>query len=192
MDKMLASKVDSIDQKSGLAVAPADAFELLFTMHYRRVVAIARRIVGDEHLAEDVAQDVFASFHSRLHRLSPDYAAGWLYTAAAHTALNVVRGNRRRAHRESADASAEAILHTAAVHEHDPEHQLESQELRDEVRTALRSLPTKHATILALRYGGLTYAEVAAALSIGMNQVGTLLARAEAAFKKEISRVAPR
>jgi RNA polymerase sigma factor (sigma-70 family) len=192
MDEMLASNLNSIDRKLGLAVAPADRFEILFITHYPRVVAIARRIVGEGHLAEDVAQDVFASFYNRSHPLNADRAAGWLYTAAAHTALNVVRGNRRRARREVVDAGAGASLDNAAVHEFDPEHQLEARELRDQVRTALRSLSTKHSTILALRYGGLTYAEVAAALDIGINQVGTLLARAEAAFKREITRVASR
>jgi len=40
--------------------------------------------------------------------------------------------------------------------------------------------------VLTLRYGGLSYAEVAAALGVGINQVGTLLKRAEDALRKEM------
>jgi RNA polymerase sigma-70 factor (ECF subfamily) len=189
---MLASKYGSIDPDSVLAVAPSDRFEVFFITHYPRVVAIARRILGDGHLAEDVAQDVFASFYRRSHPLDAGYAAPWLHAAAAHTALNVLRGNRRRAQREAMEVRTAGLPQDATAGDSDPEHQLESRELRGEVRGALRRLSSKHATILALRYGGLSYAEVAAALDVGINQVGTLLARAEAAFKKEISRVAPR
>ncbi len=168
----------------------ADPFERLFVAEYPRVRAVARRVLGDAHLAEDVAQDVFAAFH-RSQRADAPYAAAWLHAAAVHTALNVLRGNRRRLGREEREARAAESLHKGDEHS-DPQAHLESEERRREVRDALRRLPIKKASVLALRYGGLTYAEVAAALNVGINQVGTLLTRAEAAFKKEIDRVAPR
>jgi RNA polymerase sigma-70 factor (ECF subfamily) len=43
--------------------------------------------------------------------------------------------------------------------------------------------------VLALRYSGLSYAEVAVALKVNTGQVGTLLRRAELALKKEVERV---
>jgi RNA polymerase sigma factor (sigma-70 family) len=169
----------------------ADPFERLFVAEYPRVRAVARRVLGDANLAEDVAQDVFAAFH-RSQRADAPYAAAWLHAAAVHTALNVLRGNRRRLGREEREARATESLRTGDERHSDPQAHLESEERRREVRDALRRLPIKKASVLALRYGGLTYAEVAAALNVGINQVGTLLARAEAAFKKEIDRVAPR
>ena len=56
------------------------------------------------------------------------------------------------------------------------------------VRHALARLPEKKAAVLALRYGGCSYAEVAAALEIGIGQVGTLLRRAELDLLKEVKR----
>ncbi|MDR0359965.1 MAG: hypothetical protein LBJ87_10965 [bacterium] len=47
-------------------------------------------------------------------------------------------------------------------------------------------LPTKTATVLALRYSGLSYVEVAQALGVGTGQIGTLLRRAESALRKEM------
>ncbi len=57
---------------------------------------------------------------------------------------------------------------------------------RAAVREALRRIGKQHAMILALRYGGLAYAEIAASLGIGIGSVGTRLVRAEAALGKEL------
>src|SRR3982074_2452941 len=96
-----------------------DPFERLFLEEYPKVVAIAYRVLADRTAAEDVAQDVFIKFHRRLAPDSeraagwlhaapappaPGRGAGWAHGAAAHSALNVIRGERRRAQRETAHA----------------------------------------------------------------------------------------
>src|SRR5256886_11075052 len=80
-----------------------DPFERLFLQEYPKVVAIAYRVLADRTAAEDVAQEVFLKFH---RSFSPDSerASGWLHAAAVHSALNVIRGERRRARRQSAHA----------------------------------------------------------------------------------------
>jgi RNA polymerase sigma-70 factor (ECF subfamily) len=166
----------------------ADAFERLFRAEYATVVGIATRVLADAHEAEDVAQEVFASFHHR-HSAEAPYAAAWLHAAAVHTALNVVRGKRRRLRRETAQASAQVRLHAGAEAALDPQHALEEGERRREVQAVLSRLPARSAAVLVLRYSGLSYAEVAAALGVKAGQVGTLLRRAEQAFQKESRRV---
>jgi DNA-directed RNA polymerase specialized sigma24 family protein len=42
--------------------------------------------------------------------------------------------------------------------------------------------------VLVLRSSGLSYAEVAQAIGVGTGQIGTLLRRAEAALRKEVTR----
>jgi len=161
------------------------AFDDLFLAEYGRVVGIARRILGDGQQAEDVAQDVFCDFYRR-HPADAPYAASWLYRAAAHAALNAIRGSRRRRRREEADALTHARLVPAGEAALDPQQAVESAERRDEVRAALARLPEKSAVVLALRYSGLSYAEVAAVLGVKSNAVGTLLRRAEASLRKEM------
>ncbi|HEY7981813.1 MAG TPA: sigma-70 family RNA polymerase sigma factor, partial [Candidatus Eremiobacteraceae bacterium] len=168
----------------GAAMTQADesdsAFERLFRSEYPKVAAIARRIVFDMHAAEDVAQDVFVSFH-RLHAPDAPFASKWLHTAAVHAALNAVRGRKRRVRRESADAAASR---TATLGD-DPLESIASVELRAAVTQTLGRINPKYAAVLAMRYAGLSYAEVANALGVTANHVGTMLRRAEAAFKKE-------
>src|SRR5438105_3528182 len=169
------------------AISPLvpDPFERLFLEEYPKVVAIAYRVLADRSAAEDVAQDVFLKFH---RRLSPgdERAAGWLHAAAVHSALNVIRGQRRRTQRETAhalDPARPAIL--------SPERAVEDAEERREVRRALKRLPERTAAVLMLRHSGLSYAEVATALGIKVGNVGTLLRRAEEALRKEVHRATP-
>lgn len=155
------------------------AFEVLFRREYARVVAIAQRVVRDADEAEDVAQDVFVSFY-RTHPADAPYAPAWLHAAAAHTALNWIRSRDRRAKRETANAHERDV----AV---DPAQQAEASETRAEVRAALARLDERSASLLALRYGGLSYEEIAAALGLRRSSIGTFLARAEDAFRREVT-----
>jgi RNA polymerase sigma-70 factor (ECF subfamily) len=166
-------------------------FERLFRAEYPTVVAVAYRVLADAHEAEDVAQEVFCQFYRR-HSPDAPWAAPWLYRAAAHMALNRIRGNRRRASRESREAVQSGRLHDAAAVSLDPQEAVQRDEQRDEVRAALARLPERSAALLALRYSGLSYGEVAAALDVPVGQIGTLLRRAEAAFRKEMTRATPR
>ncbi len=161
------------------------AFDHLFASEYRRVVTIAFRVLGDSHQSEDVAQEVFLSFYRR-HDPAAPYAAAWLHRAASHLALNTIREQRRRSRREQGEALSPAVhANTTGI---DPQDAATVDEQRQEVREVLARLPARTAAVLILRHSGLSYSEVAGALGCGVGQVGTLLRRAEAAFKKEIER----
>jgi len=162
-----------------------DTFERLFLQEYPKVVAIAYRVLADRTAAEDVAQEVFLKFH-RSQSPDSERASGWLHAAAVHSALNVIRGDRRRAQRETAHALDPARPAIA-----NPERVVEDAEQRREVRRALRRLPERTAAVLILRHSGLSYAEVAIALGIKVGNVGTLLRRAEEAMRKEVHRATP-
>jgi RNA polymerase sigma-70 factor (ECF subfamily) len=162
-----------------------DPFERLFLQEYPKVVAIAYRVLADRTAAEDVAQEVFLKFH-RSNSPDSERASGWLHSAAVHSALNVIRGERRRAQRETAHALDPARPAIA-----NPERLVEEAEQRREVRRALDRLPQRTAAVLMLRHSGLSYAEVATALGIKVGNVGTLLRRAEEAMRKEVNRATP-
>lgn len=166
------------------------SFERLFIAEYARVVAIAGRVLADAHEAEDVAQEVFYTYH-RQHAPDAPFAAAWLHAAAAHAALNVLRGKRRRFRREVTEAMQMARLQVSAEASLDPQRSVEREEQRREVRAVLARLPERQAAVLVLRHSGLSYGEVATALGMPADQVGTVLRRAEAAMRKELTHAAP-
>jgi RNA polymerase sigma factor (sigma-70 family) len=175
-----ADVVALIERPWSRTLAVPAAFEALFRAEYARAVRVAYRVLGDQAEAEDVAQEVFLSFY-RAHPADAPYAAPWLHRAAAHTALNAVRSRTRRMVRDTAhEAAREAIA--------DPERTALERERAREVRDALARMPRPAAELLALRYSGLSYAEVAAATNTKLDQVGTRLRRAHDAFRREVSR----
>lgn len=174
------------------ATTPIDsaepAFERLFHQEYGRVVSVAFRITRDASAAEDVAQDVFTRFARSAPR---DFtrAGGWLYRAAVHTALNSIRARRRRDERERRAFFLRVLpLEQSNQRAADPQAILERNESAIATRSALLRLRRADAQILALRYGGLSYAEIASVVGIDVRQIGTRLARAERALRREIDR----
>ncbi|MGO9753878.1 MAG: RNA polymerase sigma factor [Solirubrobacteraceae bacterium] len=160
----------------GSGTAP---FESFFRDHYWSVVRLAYSVVGDSQGAQDVAQDVFLAAYRRFPG-DYDQAAGWVRVAAVHTALNVLRGERRRDRRQlrvQVVSSLPSAEDTAI-----------DRERRAEVRRVLRRLPRRSAAVLVMRYGGMSYVEIADALGVKVGNVGTLLRRAESALRKEIDR----
>lgn len=161
----------------------ANAFESLYLAEYPRIHAIAMRTGLDRSESEDVAQEAFTQYH-RSHAADAPYAAAWLRRAVVHLAFNAIRSRRRRAAREERDHRTDEPL-TVAATEADPPARLEQVERSAAVRTAMSKLSERYASVLALRYSGMSYAEVAAALAIPVSHVGSVLRRAESAFKKE-------
>lgn len=156
--------------------------ERVFRAEYPRVVAVARRVLWDDHAAEDVAQEVFLGF-ARSGVAEPA-ARGWLAVAAAHTALNTLRSARRRAGREARVETDPALATPLAADAADTA--LTSLE-RARVRHALAGLPRAQAVALVLRHSGASYTEIADALGIAPSGVGTTVRRAEAALRKELT-----
>ena len=151
------------------------AFARLYEQHWNTVQRLLARVLGDADLAGDVAQDVFV----QLYRRPPDGSAplrAWLCRVAVNRGYNALRSDRRRRTRE--DAVARDPSDTTSV---DAANQAEE---RDLVRRALLALSERQRDCLTLRSEGLSYAEMAAALGVAPGSVGTLLARAERAFKE--------
>jgi len=167
-------RLERLDDGCGVA-----AFESFFRNHYLAVVRLAQSVVGDSQRAQDVAQDVFLAAY---RRFPGDYeqAAGWVRVATVHTALNVLRGERRRDTRE---LRVQVVTSLPSA-----EDTVIERERRADVRRVLRRLPRRSAAVLVMRHGGMSYVEIADALGVRVGYVGTLLRRAESALRKEMDR----
>jgi RNA polymerase sigma-70 factor, ECF subfamily len=157
------------------------AFEALFLRHYAGVYAVILRLTGDPGEAEEIAQDAFLKLYQRpLADSDESNLRGWLYRVATNAAFNAVRSRRRRRGWLQRIAGRREI----GVEGHGDPAELAAE--RDEarrVREHLARLPERQRNALVLRSSGLSYAEVAAAIGVSPASVGTILARAERAFR---------
>jgi RNA polymerase sigma-70 factor (ECF subfamily) len=153
------------------------AFEMLFMRHYERVYRVAYNLLGSRDAAEDLTQETFlALYHSPPRLRDHDGLAAWLCRVALNRGYNTLRGEQRERQRiEHMDLPPDPA---------DPYIEVARAEERAHVRAVVARLPERQGKLLLLRYAGLSYAEIAAALDVSPASVGTLLARAERAFLK--------
>jgi RNA polymerase sigma factor (sigma-70 family) len=161
-----------------------DGFDGVFLKEWPRVVRVAQQITHSPSRSEEVAQEVFLAFYRRFGDELPEHAGAWLYRAAAHAALNDVRGEGRRRLREA----REARMEDPSVP--DPGELVAAREEVGTLRQALARLREAEATLLALRFSGLSYNEIAQTLDVPVSQIGTRLRRAELRLRKEMDHVA--
>jgi len=149
----------------------------LFRDHYHDLVRLAAMILRDGTEAEDVVQEVLWTLSSRGQE--PRDPLAWLRRAVANAALNRLRSlMRRRRYERRAPGAGES--------EPSPEEIVTLRESARQVREALGRLPRRQVTVLLLRHSGLSYAEVARAVDVPVNQVGTMLRRAELRFREVV------
>ncbi len=151
-------------------------FESLFHERYERITRVVARVVGDPARAEEIAVEVFWKLW-RNPKAQGEKAGGWLYRTAVRLALDDLRGHARRVRSETASRGPGPTP--------DPEQVRAEDEEREHVRQTLAALDSRAAELLLLRSHGLSYGEVAAALDLNPASVGTLITRAQQAFRKE-------
>jgi RNA polymerase sigma-70 factor (ECF subfamily) len=161
-----------------LARGDVASFDALFYRHYDRVYGLLFRLVGDRAEADDLTQEVFLRLHARAgRRVSTDENVGaWLYRVAMNLGYNALRDRKRLWQRN---------VHLVPENEADVESQISRREERAAVRAALARLPQRQAALLLLRQMDFSYADCAAICEVAPGSVGTLLARAAAAFRRE-------
>ena len=158
-----------------------EALSTFFDAWFERVYAFVHRMVPDEHLAEDLTQDVFLLIHRSIGSYDPRRdIRPWVYTIAT----NRVRDHwRSRRHRDTqSEASIErgraADVVPASRSSERPEADLERAELQALVQQAVEALPEGMRVTVALRaLGGLSFEEI-----------GKIVDRSEVAVRKRYSR----
>jgi RNA polymerase sigma factor (sigma-70 family) len=160
---------------------PDDAFQEAFLEHYSRVTGVLYRLVGDAGQAEELANDVFWRLYQQRLASGPDgNLGGWLYRSATHLGIDALRAAARRKRYEQAAARSSAD----SSRQSDPLREILRDETRGRVRAVLAALRPAQAQLLILRASGFSYKEVAGFLKLRSGSVGTMLIRAEVAFRK--------
>jgi RNA polymerase sigma factor (sigma-70 family) len=156
-------------------------FETLFEDSFPRLFRYMDRLSGDPDLASDLAQEAFVKLYRR--GSFPDSPDAWLATVAT----NLFRNNRNMRTRRRRLLTP---VRGAAAHSDDapgPSTEVEAKESSERVRRALDRMEEPARQLLLLRAEGYSYKDLAAVLEVAETSVGTMLARAREAFKRQMT-----
>ncbi len=169
-----------------LRVAAGDeaSFNYLVEKYHRAMIHFFYRMVHNQAVAEDLAQEVFL----RVYRARTNYRAGarfttWLYRIATNLALNYARDTRHEQAAQTVylDAPDEETGTTPDVADEEPS--AEQRMLREERMSAIRSyvmaLPERQrAAVLMHKYEGMDYRQIGEVLKLSESATKSLLFRA--------------
>ena len=173
------------------------SFEDLVEMNESRVYAVALRITGQVHDAQDVTQQTFLNAIEHLNSFRGESSfSTWLLRIATHAALKVLRKRRGlptvslEPNLEESD-SFNAMPHPEFIADwsQSPEKLVERAEIRELLGKALDRLDEKHRLVFVLRdVEGLSVKETAEALGLSEANVKVRLLRARLQLREELTR----
>ena len=150
----------------------AAALEALYARYGRACYGLARRILTDEQLAQDVVQEVFLAVWRDASRFDASRGgfSTWLLSMTHHKAVDSVRREENlRKRRTSSD-----VLETHESEAPKVDEAVWSLVRRERVREALKGLPGPQREALALAYfGGYTQREIAGLTATPLGTVKT-------------------
>ena len=138
------------------------AFAALVRAHQNEVYTLARRLVGDPHLAADVTQEALIRAWRALPNFRGDARLStWLHRITVNTAWT----QKKRAKRHSGPSVDDYAELPAPVDVNHPEVAGEILELRGTLRQALDDLPDGQRQVVIMKdIYGWTHAEIAEAV----------------------------
>jgi len=169
------------------------SFSLLLDKHRSPVIHFLYRMVQNQAVAEELAQEVFLRVYKSRSSYEPTAKfTTWLFRIASHLALNWIRDGRNEKRQasldeESPDGTAKQVPDRGRTVEQELVYQVKLRE----VRQAIESLPAKQkAAVMMHKYQEMEYAEIADVLSCSESAVKSLLFRAYESLRMRLAHMA--
>ena len=148
-----------------------DAFQPLVRPHLEALIALARRLTGDTHWADDLVQEALVRAFRGLHGFRGEGALrSWLFRIVVHLAAEPRRWKHQDNARPLADRQVPDHLDLG------PDQGLLDRELRERIEEAMERLPARQRTALHLRAAeGLDYLAISGVLDCSEGAVRMLV-----------------
>ena len=152
---------------TGPAPTTAQLFERAALAHSRRLLAIARAVVGNRASPDDVVQQALVNLYQHRDRYDWHQPGGLLRRAVVNEALRIVRQPRMA-----------PVVPDVPGRSGTPEGGMIDRETVERVRAAIDRLPEHFRAALVLcEYEGMAYVQIAEVLGASVPQVKTWLHR---------------
>jgi RNA polymerase sigma-70 factor (ECF subfamily) len=173
--------------ETGAAVreSQATSFEAVALPHVDAAYALARRILRDDHDAQDAVQEAYLRAYRHFQAFRGGDARAWLLAIVRNAALTHLRRLGRQRALEPLER-AEPL----ASPEDDPEVALIRAAGREHVRRAVDQLAPEFREVILLReMEGLSYREMAERIGVPQGTIMSRLARAREQLRRALGRV---
>jgi RNA polymerase sigma-70 factor (ECF subfamily) len=169
-----------------------EAFRILVDRHSRALYALAQRMTGNAHDAEDIVQESLMKAYRQLDRFESRAEFGtWVHRIGVNCALDHLRSRKTRdAVLAPAPEGGESLPETIASSEPLPDQRLADRQIRDHVQCALGTLSESERTAFVLRhFEDVPLSEIATVLGINENAVKNTIFRAVQKVRRAIEPV---
>lgn len=193
---MMAVAALERDAELMLRVRDGDSasFALLLERYRGPVINFLYRMVQNQAVAEELAQEVFFRVYRSRATYEPTAKfTTWLFRIATHLALNWIRDGKREQGHESIDQGPVDESASRQFSDGSPsvEQKLVLQARLAEVRAAVETLPDKQkAAVLMHKYQEMEYTQIATVLSCSESAVKSLLFRAYETLRSRLAHMA--
>lgn len=155
-----------------------DAFNALVEAYQGQAYNVALRVLGDPPSAEDAAQEAFFSAYRHIGSFRGGSFRAWLLRIVVNACYDQLRAARRHP-----TVPLDPLV-LAPSREEQPEDYALRQELGEEIRQGLQSLPADQRLAIVLAdIQGLDYEEVARVTSASLGTVKSRIARGRARLR---------
>ena len=157
----------------------------LFDDFFERIYAYVRRMVVDEHTAEDLTQDVFLNIQRGLDRFDTERELEpWIFSIVRNKIRDHWRSARHRAARRDASIDEGELGARLGDDCEGPSEPIERREVATVLRDAIAALPEGMRRTVELRlFDGLSFAAVGRALGRNTDAVRKRYSRAVALLR---------
>jgi len=162
-----------------------DAYRILVERHSRSVLTLVARMVRDQGVAEELAQDAFVKAFGALRSFDPSYKfSNWILRIAHNVAIDHLRKARppivwiddEASGRDMADVLADAREPSAF-------DRAVRQDFRDDLERALATLRPEFSRLIVMRYlEDMSYEDISEVVGLPLGTVKSHLHRARAAL----------
>lgn len=165
------------------------SFEELMKKYNRKIFGFIYRMVRDEEVAVELAQDFFIKIYHVLAKYNFEFKfSTWAYRICYNLVIDHLRKNQ--AYIESLDDESvtqkQLLESNNYVHE-DAFEKLASEQLHDYIWKLVDSIPVKYRELILLRYiNGLKYDEIAQITDLPVGTVKNRIFKAKEILRSEI------
>ncbi|GAE93143.1 RNA polymerase sigma factor SigW [Gracilibacillus boraciitolerans JCM 21714] len=157
------------------------AFEDIVEFYQNKVFAICYRMVGNQHEAEDIAQEAFLRAYINIQSFDENRKfSTWLYRITTNLTIDRIRKKKPDYYLDAEIKGTDGLdLYSQIPAEQAlPEEEVESLEMQSVIQQEIMQLPEKYRSIIALRFlDELSLKEISEILALPVGTVKTRVHR---------------